>query len=280
MMNELGISKSILSITSPGTHLTPTDHKMAAQITRDTNKEMSEICAKHPDRFGFFAALPLPDVENSLEEIDVALDQLHASGFGVLTNAHGNYLGDRCFDPIFERLNDRHAILFIHPTQCHSLHDPTGSKPLDQYPAPMMEYLFDTTRAITNLLLSGTVKKYPNITFLVSHCGAVLPPLVERFTSFSALIQDGGGGISSAEIKELFKSRFYFDLAGFPFPDLIHGFLRMSDASRLLYGSDYPYTPGVAVAKLSDVMDQGLHELFDEETVKRIYSGNARKLLG
>lgn len=256
------------------------DHKIAAQITRETNQEMSRICAKNPHRFGFFAALPLPDVESSIIEIDFCLDRLGANGFGILTNAHGHYLGDRSLDPVFEKLNERMATVFIHPTQCRSLHDPTGTKPLDQYPAPMLEYLFDTTRAITNLLLSGTVQKYPNITYLVSHCGATLAPVIERFTNFSAIIQDDEGAMTSAEVKELFKTRFYFDLAGFPFPDLIHGFLRMSDPSRLLYGTDYPYTPEAAVVKLSGVMDQGLHALFDHETVQQIYSDNARKLLG
>lgn len=85
-MNKLGIKRSILSITSPGTHLKVNDFELAKQITRETNDEIAQICRKCPDRFGWFASLPLPDVEGSLEELDHAL-KLGASGFALMSNA-------------------------------------------------------------------------------------------------------------------------------------------------------------------------------------------------
>lgn len=277
-MDKLGISKSIVSITSPGTHLQPGNHELARKITRETNEELHEICINYPSRFGYFASLPLPDVESSLAEIDYALDHLGASGFALMTNAHGVYLGDPSLDAVFAKLNERKAIVFMHPTTCcHPAH-PGEPKPLDQYPSPMLEFFFDTARAVSNLLLSGTVERNPDITWLVSHCGAVLPPLIERFTNFATIINTPSS-VSSAKVKELFTTKFYFDLAGFPFPDLIHGFLRVSSESRLLYGSDYPYTPGPLIEKQGAAMDKGLSELFDEETIGKIYAGNARELL-
>ena len=202
-MDEVGISKSILSITSPGTHLVPGDHSLACQLTRDTNDEIAEICRSYPDRSGFFAALPLPDVEGSIAEIDRALDELGAVGFGVLTNSHGQYLGDASIDQVFAKLNERNAILFMHPTACHAHQTPQTGRPLDQYPAPMLEYLFDTTRAVTNLLLSRTVTIHQNITFLVSHCGATLPAVLERFTSFASASLKQDGALTSEDVKQL-----------------------------------------------------------------------------
>ncbi|GKZ48834.1 hypothetical protein AbraIFM66951_001075 [Aspergillus brasiliensis] len=143
----------------------------------------------------------------------------------------------------------------------------------------MMEYFFDTTRAVVNLLLAGTVEKYQNLTFLVSHCGATIPPLVERFTAFATLILGQTDSPSSARVKELFRTRFYFDLAGFPFPDLIKGYLTVGEPGRLLYGSDYPYTSEKACTVLSERMEAGLRELFDEDMIKKIYSGNAQEIL-
>ena len=278
LMNKLGIKRSILSITSPGTHLKAGDMELAKQVTRETNDEVAEICRKFPDRFGFFASLPLPDVEGSLEEIDRALE-LGASGFAVMTNAQGYYMGDAWLEPIFKKLNERKTVIFMHPTQCCSLDDPETDKPLAQYPTPMMEYFFDTTRAVVNLLLSGTVTRHENLIFLVSHCGASLPPLVERFTAFSATpLLKGCEHLTSERVKELFRTRFFFDLAGMPFPDLIHGFLRVCDSSRLLYGSDYPYTPGPKVEELSHLMDSSLGELFAKQQICRIYSGNAESM--
>jgi predicted TIM-barrel fold metal-dependent hydrolase len=167
----------------------------------------------------------------------------------------------------------------MHPTQCCSLDNPDTDKPLSQYPTPMMKYFFDTTRAVVSMILSGTVTRYQNLTFLVSYCGATLPPLIERFTAFSATpLLKSCERLSSDQVKELLRTRFFFDLAGMPFPDLIHGYLRVGESSRLLYGSDYPYTPGHAVRGLSQIMDDSLQQLLSEEEVRRIYSANAETL--
>lgn len=279
-MDKLNIKQSVISITSPGTHLKFDDFELARQVTRETNDEIAEVCRQYPDRFKFFASLPLPDVDGSLEEIDRVLKLDGCVGFALMTNAQGYYLGDSRFDPVMQRLNEHKAIIFMHPTQCRSVDHPEGDKPLAQYPTPLIEFFFDTTRAVMNLLLSGTVRKYQDLTFLVSHCGATLPAVVERFTAFSSMLLKESDSLSSDDVKEIFQSRFYFDLAGIPFPDQIHGFLRVSGAQRLLYGSDYPYTPGTLVESLGRTMDENLQDLFDEDTRKVIYSGNAEQILG
>jgi predicted TIM-barrel fold metal-dependent hydrolase len=284
-MKELKISKSILSISSPGTHLTPTDHSQGAKTTRSANEELSAVCTAHPDYFRFFASLPLPSVSDSLKEIDHALDNLGAVGFVVLSNANGVYLGDKILDPVFAKLNERKAVVFMHPTTCNLIPAQISGngiqavKPLEQFPRPMMEFMFDETRAVMNLLLSGTVAKYPHITFIMSHCGCALPALLDRVGGFAMLI--GGPENQSDRFKNLLRERFFFDLAGFPFPDQIHGLLRTlgrGGERRLLYGSDYCFTPAKKVVDLSRAMDMGCEELFGVDGLKAVYSGNAAKL--
>ena len=278
LMRNLGVTKTILSITSPGTHLKAGDDALGRKVAREANEYCAELKRAQPGKFGFFASLPIPDVQGSIEEIHYALDHLDADGFTVTTNAHGVYLGDKMLDPIFKILHERKALLFMHPTSgCVKGMDPTV--PLSEYPRPMLEFFFDTTRAVVNLILSGTVDKYPGVKYIVPHCGAVLPPLIERFTSFSTLILQSDNGVSSERVKELFKSRFYFDLAGFPFPDQIHGLLRYTDTSRLFYGSDYPYTPGKAVLGLNKVMDAALDEMVTANVKEDIYHRNAERAL-
>lgn len=166
----------------------------------------------------------------------------------------------------------------MHPTECCSLQNPDADRSLAQYPTPLMEYSFDTTRAVVDLLLSGTVTRFENLTFLVSHCGATLPPLVERFTAFSTRMLQGCEKLTSERVKELLRTRFFFGLAGMPFPDIIHGYLRVGQADRLLYGSDYPYTPGPVVEGLSHIMDTQLKEMFEEAQIQKIFCGNAESL--
>lgn len=285
LMEKLNISKSILSITSPGTHLSPGCDERAATMTRQTNEELSAICAEHPSHFRFFASLPLPSVQESIAEIDYALDTLGAVGFAVLSNANGIYLGDKALDPVFEKLNARKAVLFIHPTTCNLL--AAGSQvqaatPLPSFPRPMMEFMFDETRAVTNLLLSGTVSKYTDIKFIMSHCGCTLPTIIDRVGAFATLIKPGAES-QSEEFRRLLRERFYFDLAGFPFPNQIHGLLRMlgdGGEQRLVYGTDYPFTPERAVLGAAAQLDKGCEDLFDAEQQSTLYVGNAERLFG
>jgi predicted TIM-barrel fold metal-dependent hydrolase len=201
-----------------------------------------------------------------------------------MSNANGVYLGDEALDPIFEKLNTRKATLFIHPTTCNLL-APGGQmqaiKPLETYPRPMMEFMFDETRAIANLLLSGTVSKYTQITFIMSHCGCVLPPIMDRIGSIASIVM--GRENQSEKFRTLLRERFYFDLAGFPFPDQIHGLLRTlgkGGEQKLMYGTDFPFTPENAVIGLADQMDEGCKELFSADQVSAVYSGNAGRLFG
>ncbi|KAJ4267115.1 polyketide beta-ketoacyl-synthase [Fusarium torreyae] len=289
LMDKLNITISVLSITSPGTHLTPSDDGNAARLTRQVNEELSAICKQHPSRFRFFASLPLPLVDESIAEIDYALDKLGALGFAVLSNANGVYLGDKELDPVFAYLNTRKTALFIHPTTCNIL-APLGSNaqpqmqaatPLEKYPRPMMEFMFDETRAIANLLLSGTVARSPDIKFIMSHCGCALPSMLDRIGSFATLIS--GAESQTAEFQRLLREKFFFDLAGFPLPNAIHGLLRIlgeGGEKRLVYGTDYPFSPEKLVVGLADVMDKGLEDIFGEARRNDVYVENARRLLG
>ncbi|KAJ5617876.1 hypothetical protein N7537_002990 [Penicillium hordei] len=283
LMNNLNIKKSVLSMSSPATHLTPGNDEEGRTITRRANTDMSKICADHPNHFLFFASLPLPDVEGSLAEIDHALDHLGAVGFQILTNSHGIYPGDQRFSRVFDKLSERKTIVFFHPTTCLIRHDDDSLEkvtPLPGVAAPIMEFMFDSTRSLMSLLTSGTVDRCPGITFVACHCGATFPPIMERIAEFSSMVPWAGDGISGARIKQLLQTRFYFDLAGVPFPDQIHGLLRLVDSSRLLYGSDYPYTPAALAESLAQRVDDGLQSLFGSERTKQILLDNAQDLLG
>jgi 6-methylsalicylate decarboxylase len=125
----------------------------------------------------------------------------------------------------------------------------------------MMEFLFDTSRAVTNLILTGTVSKFKNLTFLIPHCGAVLPSIIDRFSGFNAAILNSGEnekGVTTEEIYHIFRDRFYYDLAGFAATNQIHELLRFADHKRLLYGSDYPFTPAYGVKYQGEVLKKEL----------------------
>lgn len=280
-MDSMNIKKSVISISSPGTHLVAGNDEQGRKTTREANEYMASVCKENPDRFAFFAALPVPDVEGSLEEIDYALDTLGAAGFGLVTNLHGVYLGDAKLAAVYEKLNARKAIVFLHPTNCHHVPingaTPEIVAPL-AIPPGMLEYVFDTTRAVTSLLLSGTVTRNPEIKFVIPHCGATLATVLSRIAGF-AKNSKMPGAMTREEMKAVFSKQFYFDLAGFPFPDQLPAMMNLTTPDKLMYGTDYPYLNAPILEELAESMDEGLKGMFDGETIAKIYVGNAAKLL-
>lgn len=291
MMETANVTKSILSISSPGTNIVAGNDDFGRKLTRHCNSYAADLKRKYPEKFGFWAALPLPDVDAALKEIDAAIEE-GADGFGLMTNYHGFYLGSKELDPIFSKLDSIGATVFIHPTKpCCCAPDKTSSPspavPLgDQYPIPIFEFLMDTARAVINLFLSGTVTRFTNITFIIPHVGGCWPPLWTRFVMFSNVVPGNVPLDPEAAQKEL-DERFYFDLAGFAFDGkeggqgqlkaLVDGY--NVSHKRLLYGSDFPFTRTNFVKSFAERMKGGLECLFDEEKRKAVYEGNARHLL-
>ena len=283
MMERCNISKSILSISSPGTHLYPgPDNDLAAQkLARRCNEYLAEIKRRRPENFGFFATLPLPYIQGSIEEIGYALDELDADGFCVLSNHHGVYIGNEVYEPVWAEMSRRKAKVFMHPTiPCMKV----GEKLINAMPAPgfppsIFEFFIEEVRAVLGLFSTRAVAKYPDMTWIIAHGGGALPPILERFCNFGTMIFGGKEEFSSDKVKEILKKQFYFDMAGFPLPDQIHGLLRLVDSSRLVFGSDFPYTRFDSTVVLSDILDKGLASaLGDQHQAESACLHNAERL--
>jgi predicted TIM-barrel fold metal-dependent hydrolase len=247
VMDRLGIATSLLSISSPGVNLA--DEAAARDRAREVNEAGRRAVVDHPGRFGLFASLPLPDVDAAVAEIDYCCDRLEVDGFTLLTNIGGTYLGAPAFQAVFRELDRRRARLFIHPTSpaCWA-HTSLGR------PRPMLEFFFDTTRAVVDLVLSGTIAKHPGIEFIVPHAGATLPMVADRVNVFAGLlVVDPSVNV----LRDL--GRLHFDLAGFPVPRQLDALLTLTTLEHLHYGSDYPFTPEFAAAmareRLAEVGD-------------------------
>lgn len=243
MMDRNGIATAMLSVSSPGVHFG--DDVAARDLAREVNEEGHRTVLAHPGRFGQFASLPVPDVEGSLEEIAYAYDQLSVDGVVLLTHVGDTYLGDPTLEPIFDELDRRHARIFLHPTSpiCWQ-HTSFGR------PGAMLEFLFDTTRAVVNLVLNGTIARHPNLDIIVPHAGATLPVIADRVAAFSFLLTDLDPAVDvMADL-----GRLHFDLAGFPVPRQLDAILALTTYEHLHYGSDWPFTPEFAVELCADAL--------------------------
>jgi len=265
--DEFGIETAILSISSPGVHFG--DDAAAQRLARKVNEEGAELAVRHPGRFGLFAALPMPDVDGSIEEIVYALDVLHADGIGLKTNAHGIYLGDPRFDPIFQELNRRKTVVFIHPTS------PSCWQACAMgYPRPLLEFPFDTARAVTSLIFTGTIERCPDLRIILSHNGGVIPFLADRIDKLGTQLKLGQRGAkeSISYLRDL-----YYDTAMAGSRYSLSSLVQLTDVSHILYGSDWPWYPESQVQATNQELEGSA--FFTDDERRAIYRENALGLL-
>lgn len=251
MMDRNGIETAVISAIN-GVHFG--DDAAARDLSRHVNEAGAAVVSARPDRFGLFATLPLPDVDGALREIGHALDVLKADGFVMSSNCRGVYLGNSRFEPVFAELNRRKATVFLHPFDPHCPCCMAGELPAPGYPLPMLEFMFETTRTVFDMVLSGTMDRYPNVKFIVPHAGATVPVLAERVAAVGSLLKLGQAP-DSAHLHKTLRG-LYYDLAGWPEPVALRALLQVADPGRILYGSDWPYTPEPLGAGLTRVLDQ------------------------
>jgi predicted TIM-barrel fold metal-dependent hydrolase len=238
LMDRLGIDSAVLSLSSPGVQFG--DDEAARVLAREVNDAGADIVRDHPARFGLFASLPVPDVDGALAEIGYAVDTLHADGVVLETNAHGVYPGDPALEPVFAELARRGTPVLFHPTS-----PPCWQETALGRPRPLIEFIFDTARAVTDLLVAGTLTRYPQLNVIVPHGGGALPLLADRVNGFLLAAPSPGDNPVTDPIAQL--RRLYYDLAGTPFPRQVPALLNLVAPEQLLYGSDFCFTPGAAI---------------------------------
>ncbi|MAK60296.1 MAG: hydrolase [Ponticaulis sp.] len=266
-MDQVGISGALLSVSSP--FLSFLNSEDEARRSRAINIEASKIRDRHPNRFGGLAILPLSDLTAAMEELKFALDTLELDGVAIPTNIGGEYLGHERFRPLLAELNARRVTTFVHPTSpcCFEAFN-LG------LPAPMLEFPFETTRAVTDLVLSGRIAEFSDIEFILPHAGGTLPYLAQRIAAIGQLPVVGPKQLAAPETLKALASMNY-DLALSATPAQYGALRQLVPVTNILYGSDFPFTPAPAVAAADMAIDQlGLND----EEARQIRSGNASRL--
>lgn len=265
LMDQWGVATAMLSVSSPGVHFG--DDKAARALARSVNEFGAATAEDHPGRFGHLASLPLPDVDGALAEARYALDVLGSDGVTIETNADGRYPGDPEFAALWRELNERAAVVFVHPTspRCHE------AVSLNR-PRPLLEFLFDSARAAADLVFSGALGRYPDIRWVFTHGGGALPLLADRIELFRAAFTRTPDAPNA--VREL--GRLWFDIAGTPFPNQVPALVRTFGSERVVYGSDYCWTPAPGVT--AQIASIAAAQQPEGDTWAELTTRNARKL--
>ena len=265
-MDKGGVKTAILSLAStPGVWFDQ-GPAAAALMARACNDYGAKMVRDYPGRFGLFATLPMIDVADTLKEIAYVFDVLKADGVGLQTNYGDVWPGNPKFNPIWDELNRRKAVVYFHPLVaacCDRLSVGT-------FPA-VIEVPHDTTRAVTSLMLAGTLVRNRDIKWIFSHAGGTVPMLAGRMAFFFKFRPD-----AKAIAPEGFEAEFrrlYYDTANATDPSPMAALLKLVPESQVVFGSDYPYVP-------IDTQAAALRQLgLPESTTRAIEAGNARRLL-
>jgi aminocarboxymuconate-semialdehyde decarboxylase len=266
-MDAHEIGTGMLSLSSPC--VVGFSGKERCEMARRVNEYTADLVAKRPDRFGNFATVPLPDVDGALEEIAYAFDTLHADGVLLLANYLGRYLGDVMYEPVWEELNRRQAVVLVHPGVTPGQ---PAFPPADGIPSPLLDFLLHTARAAVQLVFNGVIDRYPSARIILSHAGGFMP--------YAALRVAGGVPHFRAEFADPAKTlarlkHFYFDTAlssGSAIPALKD----FAAADHIFFGSDFPYAPPDVAAYFIAALDKNEHLTPSE--LAAVNSGNALAL--
>lgn len=261
-MDKNGVATAILSLSTAAFWFG--DRQAAARTARRVNEYIADLARGHKDRFGLFAIIPLPDTEASLREIEYAYSVLKADGIGLTTSYDDKWLGHPDYQPVFEELNRRKAVVFVHPTTplcCRTL--------LPDVSPILIEIPQDTARAITNLLFTGTFARFKDIRFIFTHAGGNVPMLLGRMHQYGPknIAEKVPNGIEN-ELK-----RHYYDIAGTAYRPAIAALRSLVPTTQILFGSDDPFVPLAETAEGMTQLD------FSADDLRRISRENALALL-
>jgi predicted TIM-barrel fold metal-dependent hydrolase len=231
-MERFEIATALTSLAQPGVQFCkPAEAKTLA---RRCNDYAAELNAKHGKRFGAFGTVPMWDMRDATQEIAYCLDTVKFAGVSLFASYDGKFLGDPKFDPVMEALNARDGVVFVHP----------GAHPTNKlidlpWPAFMMEYLFDTTRAVVNLVFGGALEKYPRVKFILPHAGGLVPYFSWRL-SVSPLIDKRLNQMSREHILGLLR-RFWYDNALSPGAQTWGCLENVAAPEQIVFGTDWPF---------------------------------------
>lgn len=283
-MDQNRTATAVVSITTPGFNFGTVEE--VRKVTRQCNEAAAQLSSDHPGRFGSFASVWLRDTDGALMEVAYALDHLKADGIGVFSNYGDKWLGNASFAPIYEELNRRKAIVFVHPSTpscCVNMSLVQDGVPNE---GPMIEFGTDTTRTIASLIFSGTTKRFPDITWIFSHGGGVMPYLIERFFQSGTSAEVVPGIVTKGQdfptVKNILNGedllrelrRMYYDTAQTSNPIAMAALRKVVPVSQILFGTDYWYR---SAGETHRALEAG--KVFSADELRAVNRLNAERIL-
>lgn len=271
----------VLTISLPSVENVP-DPKKAMDLAKMANDEMAELVLKYPNRFvAAVACVPMTDMDAALGEIDRAINDLKFRGVQINTPMNGRPLDAPELMPLYEKMHQYNLPIFIHPEREVTYPDYENEDRSKYFVYCLWGWPYETTVAMTRLVCSGVLEKYPNLKLVTHHCGAMVPYFEQRIIGFYDLFTmrtDFKLPLSKAPI-EYFKM-FYMDTALYGNSPALMCAYAFGGADHLLFAADMPLGDSLMgyrnYRQTIEAIEQ--MEISDAEK-KMIFEDNARALM-
>jgi len=263
-MDRVGIDKEILSLSTPNVFFA--DAARQPEVARMVNDAYADLAAKHPDRFGGFASIPMDAPDAALSELHRALGQLKLQGVILLSNIRGRALTDPIYRPFFEEANRMELCIFLHPML------PAASEPFSEYVlGPLVAFPFDTTLAVARMCFAGMFRDFPKIRWLLGHLGEALHQVGDRLDNGFRDFAECRANID--ELPSVYLKRLFYDTVSFS-PHALSMVRDLVGADHMAMGSDYPHMLGSIDRAVSTIEALPI----PEPDKARIVEGTARAI--
>ena len=260
-MDKSDIGLTALSINDPGPELFG---KEGPSVARMVNDFIGGVARGHPTRFFGLAVLPLQEMAEALVELDRCVSRLGMKGILLYSNLNGKFPDEAQFRPLFARAEELDIPVLLHPAY------PTTFAATSGYQmAAGLGLMFDTTIALTRIILAGLLDEHPRLKLVCPHVGGALPYLIGRVDHQTMVLRRGAEKIKKAPSEYL--KQVWLDIVS-PLAMTIKYGYDFVGADRLLYSSDHPWVdPQLIVNNLQSLKLPRAEE-------EKIFGGNARRL--
>jgi 5-carboxyvanillate decarboxylase len=240
-MDETGIAKQILSLTSPGVQVFEAPEAVA--LARTSNDFMAEAIRKYPTRFAGLAAIAPQDPAAAAKELERGVKSLGLKGAIINSHTRGEYLDDQKFWSIFEAAEASHVPVYLHPnTPSPAMLGPFLERGLD---GAIFGFAVETGLHILRIIVSGVFDRFPGLKIVLGHLGEGLPYWLFRIDFMHARMVAANRYASVRKLQrkpsEYVKENLYVTTSGMAWEPPILYAQSVLGVDRVMYAMDYPY---------------------------------------
>jgi aminocarboxymuconate-semialdehyde decarboxylase len=229
------IDHAVLSLANPWLEFMESSNESSSWANK-LNQDLEQMCVDHEGKLSGFGVLPMHSAAQCTNEIENISRMPHMKGVIVGTAGFGQGLDDPALDPVWEKVQEKNMVVFVHP------HYGVGGKQFDGFGHSLhlaLGFPFETTTAICRLVISGVLERFPRLKLLLAHSGGTIPFLAGRLDS--CVMHDKVVANKLPHAPTYYLKKIYYDALSYHEP-AVACTTKFVGADQMMFGTDNPFS--------------------------------------